>query len=82
MIVSMVISTPIGTSVVGVVSTVVTTVVSAIVSAVAKIWTIVISVTETHAPSRVAKSHADTPTKWTPGIPVHIGIVGIIIVPT
>jgi hypothetical protein len=65
-----------------IVSTIVTTVVTTVVTTIAIIWAIVISVTEAHAPSRVAKSHADTPAKRTPGIPVHIGIVGIIIVPT
>jgi hypothetical protein len=65
-----------------VISTIVSTIAPTVVSAVAIIWTIVVSVTEAHAPSRVAKSHADTPAKWTSGIPVHIGVIGIIIIPT
>jgi hypothetical protein len=41
-----------------------------------------IAVGETHSPSRVAPSHANSPAERTSGIPVHIGIVGIVIVPS
>jgi hypothetical protein len=41
-----------------------------------------IAVGEPHSPSRVAPSHADPPAVRTSGIPVHIGIVGIVVVPS
>jgi hypothetical protein len=88
-VVTMVVSRPVATTVIRITITiigititivgVIPTIISAIISAIPIRW---ITITEGHSPSRVSPSHSDTPAKGTSGIPVHIGVIGIIVVPT
>jgi hypothetical protein len=85
-IVTMVVPGPVRPSVIGVVSAITPgipwVIPSTVTITISIIWTIGVSVRESHPPSRVSKSHTDAPAIGTSGIPVHISVIGIIVVPS
>jgi hypothetical protein len=77
--VSGIVSAPVSAPVSGIISVGVEGIVIAIISIIGTIiW---ISVAEPHSPSGVSPTHADAPAEGASGIPVQVGVIGIVIVP-
>jgi hypothetical protein len=73
------IASPVSPIVSGVIAIGVKGIVIAIVSVVRTI--VRISVAEPHSPAGVSPAHADAPAEGASGIPVQVGVIGIVIVP-